>query len=158
MNFKIMAQIQIADFCGKYGFTAHQIRHAIRSGKLVRISDGIIDEEKALQILDGIKPKNSGLITLQNEIAELKVELQNTLDLKNYYEAELNKLGVFPPQIAKIPLSSKSSIQNHSDHPYLSPQWFKDQIHPIPESERMFKARKVQIPPEAFSSSLPDKK
>ena len=152
-----MTQIRIAEFCEKYGFTEHQIRHATRSGKLGRIEKGVLNEEEALQVLESIQPKNIGLITLQNEITELKKQLHNALDLKNYYEAELNKLGIFPVQIAKISLHPET-MKDSSDHPTLSQEWMKDQTQQIPESERMFKARKVPIPPEAFTSSLPDKK
>ena len=155
-QFRIMTQIRIAEFCEKYGFTEHQIRHATRSGKLGRIEKGVLNEEEALQVLESIQPKNIGLITLQNEITELKKQLHNALDLKNYYETELNKLGIFPPQIAKIPLHSET-IRKLSDHPTFSQEWMKDQIQQTPESERIFKARKVPIPPEAFTSSLPDK-
>lgn len=102
-----MTQIRIASFCEKYGFSSHQIRHATRSGKLAKITNGFIDEEQALQVLANIQPKMKGVIALQNEVTELKKQLQNTLDLKNYYEAELNKLGIFPPQVAKVPLSLK---------------------------------------------------
>ncbi|WP_314338472.1 hypothetical protein [Acinetobacter guillouiae] len=151
-----MTQIKIAEFCNKYGFTEHQIRHATRTGKLKKISSGVIDEEQALHILAGIQPKNMGLIALQNEVTELKRQLQNVLDLKNNYEAELNKLGIFPPQIAKVPVSSEGFTTKRSDQPYMSQQWLKDQIKP--ESKEMFKTRKVQIPSEAFTSSLPNKK
>ncbi|WP_289335378.1 hypothetical protein [Acinetobacter baumannii] len=44
-----------------------------------------------------------------------------------------------------------------SNHPVISQEWMKDQMQQIPESERMFKSRKIPIPPEAFTSSLPDK-
>ena len=40
----------------------------------------------------------------------------------------------------------------------MSQEWMKDQMQQIPESERMFKSRKVQIPSEAFTSNLPDTK
>ncbi|HCH8091318.1 TPA: hypothetical protein NJU31_000790 [Acinetobacter baumannii] len=46
-----MTQIRIAEFCNKYGFTLHQIRHMTRTGKLKKISSGVIDEEQALHIL-----------------------------------------------------------------------------------------------------------
>ncbi|MEG0132125.1 MAG: hypothetical protein RR677_11720 [Acinetobacter sp.] len=53
-----MTQIKIAEFCNKYGFTAHQIRHATRTGKLDKVAKGIVDEEVALQImLSYTKPK-----------------------------------------------------------------------------------------------------
>ncbi|MCU4568826.1 hypothetical protein IC793_16080 [Acinetobacter seifertii] len=53
-----MTQIRISDFCNKYGFTAHQIRHATRTGKLDKVAKGIVDEEVALQImLSYTKPK-----------------------------------------------------------------------------------------------------
>lgn len=42
-----MTQIRIAEFCEKYGFTEHQIRHATRSGKLGRIEKGVLNEEEA---------------------------------------------------------------------------------------------------------------
>ncbi|WP_315077854.1 hypothetical protein [Acinetobacter guillouiae] len=151
-----MPQIRIAEFCNKYGFTEHQIRHITRTGKLNKIANGVIDEEQALHILTSIQPKNTGLVSLQNEVNELKKQLQNALDLKNYYEAELNKLGIFPPQIAKVPLHLET-MKNLNKHPALSQEWIKDQILQTPESERIFKSRKVPIPPEAFTSSLPDK-
>ncbi|BBF77809.1 MULTISPECIES: hypothetical protein [Acinetobacter] len=153
-----MTQIRIASFCEKYGFSSHQIRHATRSGKLAKITNGFIDEEQALQVLANIQPKMKGVIALQNEVTELKKQLQNTLDLKNYYEAELNKLGIFPPQVAKVPLSPEASMKKLSNHPVMSQEWMKDQMQQIPESERMFKSRKIPIPLEAFTSSLPDKK
>ncbi|AWL27674.1 hypothetical protein DJ533_03230 [Acinetobacter defluvii] len=152
-----MTQIRIASFCEKYGFSSHQIRHATRSGKLAKITNGFIDEEQALQVLVNIQPKMKGVIALQNEVTELKKLLQSTLDLKNYYEAELNKLGIFPPQVAKVPLSPEASMKKLSNHPVISEEWMKDQMQQIPESERMFKSRKIPIPPEAFTSSLPDK-
>jgi hypothetical protein len=151
-----MTQIRIASFCEKYGFSSHQIRHLTRSGKLAKITDGVIDEEQALQALANTQPKMKGVITLQNEVNELKKQLQSTLDLKKYYEAELNKLGIFPVQIAKIPLPPET-MKDSSDHPTLSQEWMKNQMQQIPESERIFKARKVPIPPEAFTSGLPDK-
>ena len=151
-----MTPIRIAEFCNKYGYTEHQVRTITRNKKLGRISRGVIDEEQALHVLENTPPKNIGLITLQNEITELKKQLHNALDLKKYYETELNKLGIFPPQIAKIPLHS-GTIKKLSDHPTFSQEWMKDQIQQTPESERIFKARKVPIPPEAFTSSLPDK-
>ncbi|HEI9749453.1 hypothetical protein DCD77_01805 [Acinetobacter baumannii] len=53
-----MTQIRISDFCNKYGFTLHQIRHATRTGKLDKVAKGIVDEEVALQImLSYTKPK-----------------------------------------------------------------------------------------------------
>ncbi|ENX07036.1 MULTISPECIES: hypothetical protein [Acinetobacter] len=157
-DFKNMAQIRISEFCNKYGFTLHQIRHATRTGKLKKISSGVIDEEQALHILSNIQPKNLGLISLQHDVNELKKQLQNALDLKNYYEAELNKLGIFPLQVAKVPLSPEASMKKLSNHPVMSQEWMKDQMQQIPESERMFKSRKVQIPSEAFTSNLPDTK
>ena len=153
-----MTQIRIASFCEKYGFSSHQIRHATRSGKLAKITNGFIDEEQALQVLAYIQPKMKGVIALQNEVTELKKLLQSTLDLKNYYEAELNKLGIFPPQVAKVPLSPEASMKKLSNHPVMSQEWMKDQMQQIPESERIFKSRKIPIPQEAFTSSLPDKK
>ena len=51
-----------------------------------------------------IKQLKKGISKKQKEITELKKQLHNALDLKNYYETELNKLGIFAPQIAKIPL------------------------------------------------------
>lgn len=152
-----MTQIRISDFCNKYGFTVHQIRHGTRTGKLLRISNGVIDEEQALLILDSIQPKNVGLISLQNEVTELKKQLQNALDLKSYYEAELNKLGIFPPQIAKVPLHP-DTMESSNKHSTLSQKWIKGQIQQASESERIFKSRKVQIPSEAFTSNLSDKK
>ena len=74
-DFRIMTQIRINDFCNKYGFTVHQLRHVTRTGKLLRISNGVIDEEQALLILASIQPKNAGLISLQNEVTELKKQL-----------------------------------------------------------------------------------
>ncbi len=57
-DFKNMTQIRISDFCNKYGFTLHQIRHATRTGKLDKVAKGIVDEEVALQImLSYTKPK-----------------------------------------------------------------------------------------------------
>lgn len=57
-DLRIMTQIRIAEFCNKYGFTAHQIRHATRTGKLDKVAKGIVDEEVALQImLSYTKPK-----------------------------------------------------------------------------------------------------
>lgn len=151
-----MTQIKIAEFCNKYGYTEHQIRTVTRSGKLGRIDKGVLDEEEALQVLENTTPKNISLLTLRNEITELKKQLHNALDLKNYYETELNKLGIFAPQIAKIPLPHET-IKTLSDHPTFSQEWMKDQIQQAPGSERIFKANKVPIPPEAFTSSLPDK-
>lgn len=116
----------------------------------------VCHEEEALQVLENTTPKNISLITLRNEITELKKQLHNALDLKNYYETELNKLGIFAPQIAKIPLPHET-IKKLSDHPTFSQEWMKDQIQQAPESERIFKANKVPIPPEAFTFSLPDK-
>lgn len=53
-----MTQIKIAEFCNKYGFTQHQIRHATRTGKLEKISKGILDEQLTLQVmLSYTKPK-----------------------------------------------------------------------------------------------------
>lgn len=111
-----MTQIRIASFCEKYGFSSHQIRHATRSGKLAKITNGFIDEEQALQVLANIQPKMKGVIALQNEVTELKKQLQSTLDLKNYYEAELNKLGIFPPQIEPYRVCLRYNIlRNYSD-------------------------------------------
>lgn len=152
-----MTQIKIAEFCNKYGFTEHQIRHATRTGKLKKISSGVIEEEQALHILASTQPKNTGLISLQNEVTELKKQLQDALILKNHYEAELNKLGIFPPRIAKVPLHT-TTMKNLSEHPAFSQEWIKDHMQRTPESERIFKSRKVPIPPEAFASNPPDKK
>ena len=53
-----MTQIKTAEFCNKYGFTQHQIRHATRTGKLEKISKGILDEQLTLQVmLSYTKPK-----------------------------------------------------------------------------------------------------
>lgn len=81
-DFRIMTQIKIAEFCNKYGYTEHQIRTVTRSGKLGRIDKGVLDEEEALQVLENTTPKNISLITLRNEITELKKQLHNALDLK----------------------------------------------------------------------------
>ena len=77
-DFKNMAQIRISEFCNKYGFTLHQIRHATRTGKLKKISSGVIDEEQALHILSNIQPKNLGLISLQHDVNELKTATECT--------------------------------------------------------------------------------
>lgn len=161
-----MTNIRITDFCDKYGYTQAQITYAKKTGMLVSIKRGIIDEELSLQALKDTKPikaqiesgQDAIISNLQNEIKALKEQLQSTLDLKNYYEAELNKLGIFPPQMAKVPLSPEASMKKLSNHPVMSQEWMKDQMQQIPESERMFKSRKIPIPPEAFTSSLPDKK
>ena len=94
---------------------------------------------------------------MQNEIKALKEQLQSTLDLKNHYEAELNKLGIFPAKVAKVPFHPEASMKKLSNHPVMSQEWMKDQMQQIPESERIFKSRKIPIPQEAFTSSLPDK-
>lgn len=96
-----------------------------------------------LHILVGIQPKNIGLIALKNEITKLKRQLQNVLDLKNNYEAKLNKLGIFSPQIAKVPVWSKDFMTKLSDQPYMSQQWLKDQIKS--GSEKIFKVQKLKF-------------
>jgi len=158
-----MPNIKIALFCNKYGYTPAQVRYAIDKGILVRISRGVIDEDLALQALSNIKPiqgsnqsnPNELISALHVEIQVLQEQLQNALDLKSYYEMELNKLGVFPPQNLKIPMDTQKQIKKLSQHPILSQQWLKDQMKQTPESERIFKSKRVQIPQEAF---LPRKK
>lgn len=54
--------------------------------------------------------------------------------------------------------SPEASMKKLSNHPVMSQEWMKDQMQQIPESERIFKSRKIPIPQEAFTSSLPDKK
>lgn len=161
-----MTNIRITDFCDKYGYTQAQITYAKKTGMLISIKRGIIDEELSLQALKDTKPikaqiepdQDTIISNLQNEINELKEQLQSALVLKNHYEAELNKLGIFPLQVAKVPLSPEASMKKLSNHPTMSQEWMKDQMQQIPESERMSKSRKISIPPEAFTSSLPDKK
>ncbi|MDX8273168.1 hypothetical protein SLK22_18515 [Acinetobacter pittii] len=120
----------------------------------------------SLQALKNTKPikapielgQDAIISNLQNEIKALKEQLQSTLDLKNHYEAELNKLGIFPAKVAKVPFHPEASMKKLSNHPVMSQEWMKDQMQQIPESERIFKSRKIPIPQEAFTSSLPDKK
>ena len=148
----------ISKFCIKYSYSQTQVRYAIDNGNLERISRGTIDEDLALQAPTKIIPaqasaqsNNHEIITaLQAEIQSLKDELQNILDLKNYYEVELNKLGIFPPQKLNVSTNSEPSMKKLSGHPILSQEWLKDQFKPVPESEKIVKSRKVQIPQEAF--------
>lgn len=51
-----MTHIRISDFCAKHGYTEHQIRHATRTGKLERVTKGIVDEQHALQAMSYAKP------------------------------------------------------------------------------------------------------
>jgi hypothetical protein len=55
-GFKIMTHIRISDFCAKHGYTEHQIRHATRTGKLERVTKGIVDEQHALKAMSYAKP------------------------------------------------------------------------------------------------------
>lgn len=161
-----MTNIRITDFCDKYGYTQAQITYAKKTGMLIPIKRGIIDEELSLQALKNTKPikapielgQDAIISNLQNEIKALREQLQSTLELKNHYEAELNKLGIFPAQVAKVPFHPEASMKKLSNHPVMSQEWMKDQMQQIPESERIFKSLKIPIPQEAFTSSLPDKK
>lgn len=90
-----MTNIRITDFCDKYGYTQAQITYAKKTGMLIPIKRGIIDEELSLQALKNTKPikapielgQDAIISNLQNEIKALKEQLQSTLDLKNHYEA-----------------------------------------------------------------------
>lgn len=103
-----------------------------------------LDEDKSLQALSDISPKWLGLVTMKNQIDELTQKLKTTEDLKNYYEKELNKLGVFPPQVTKVPLNNETSTK----HPFLSQEWIKDQFQSPSTDTKIFKDQKVTLQDE----------
>ncbi|MBL8281961.1 MAG: hypothetical protein JNJ87_08795 [Acinetobacter junii] len=98
-----MAQIQIKDFREKYGFTEHQIRHATRSGKLQRISKGILDEQLALQImLSYTKPvkilkQQKNPTTAQSTQTQDKPEFLSQAWVKSMVAPTSNSGKVYPP-------------------------------------------------------------
>ena len=155
-----MTDIRTADFCDQYGYTQAQITYAIKTGKLIPIKRGVIDEELSLQALSKVKPAKAKtqsdqdriISDLQNEIQMLREELQSTIELNNLYKAELNQLG---HPVLKPKFSIKELLENQkrlTRHPFMSQEWLKESFLPQPNPESLNKPQKVQIPAECLKS------